>query len=95
MEHDSRLIDVAHEGRLGDLEPQGARFQAVGVDGRDDPVDKTRVGKLGRRDVQREADVGAAGPPGGDLPAGGVQHECTELDHQPVALGRLEEGVRP
>ncbi len=74
------------------LEPAG-RNTVPGEPGRD------RAGEAGgvdvaRRDVDRDRDLQALGPPPGHLGEGGLQHVLGQVGHQPGRLGDGDELVR-
>ncbi len=90
----SGLLDVAHDGRLGDLERERVRVQrAVGERPLDIGHELVTV-ELARGDVDGHADRVAGVAPAHALVARLVEDPATDFDHQPGLLQQRDEVVR-
>ena len=90
----TQLVAVVQQGALGHLQPQPARIQRGGLQGRDHLGGQTGVEQLAGGDVHAHVVGGTAaelGVPTRQLLAGGLQHLQTQAGQQAGGLGGLHE----
>ncbi len=86
-------LEIAHQGRLGDLERERLRVEATRLEGLTDVVDESVALELAARDVDRNRQLGAASAPGGHLGTGVVEDPAPDVDDLTAGLQQRDEFV--